>query len=117
NRTFRNIPSAAAASNAEAARLAAEEPGIAAIAGIQAAEGWGLQVVEQGIQDDPQNRTRFLALGPVANAPSGDDKSSLILAVPNRAGAVYVMLSPLAKHGVSMTRFESRPAQIGRAHV
>ncbi len=113
NRNFPNIPRAAAASNAEAALLAAEEPGIAAIAGIQAAEGWGLQVVHQGIQDDPQNRTRFLALGPVANAPSGNDKSSLILAVPNRAGAVYEMLSPLAKHGVSMTRFESRPARTG----
>ena len=113
NRNFPNVPRAAAASNAEAARLAAQEPGIAAIAGMQAAEGWGLHVVQQGIQDDPQNRTRFLALGAQANAPSGNDKSSFILAVPNRAGAVYEMLAPLAKHGVSMTRFESRPARTG----
>jgi chorismate mutase/prephenate dehydratase len=45
--------------------------------------------------------------------PSGQDQTSLVLAVPNKAGAVYHLLAPLAKHGVSMTRFESRPARIG----
>lgn len=103
----------AASSNAEAARLAAEDPTIAAIAGVQAAQAWALKAVHEGIQDDPQNRTRFLALGTQMNAASGRDKSSLILAVPNRAGAVYEMLAPLARHGVSMTRFESRPARTG----
>lgn len=113
-RNLPNIPCDAASSNAEAARIASQDTQIAAIAGVQAAQAWSLQVVEEGIQDDPQNRTRFLALGAVANPPSGDDKSSLILAVPNRAGAVYEMLEPLAKHGVSMSRFESRPARTGQ---
>src|SRR5690625_22548 len=109
-----NIPQDAASSNAEAARMAAEDPGVAAIAGRQAAEQWGLERVSEGIQDESQNRTRFLALGTDPNPPSGRDKSSLILAVPNRAGAVYEMLAPLARHGVSMTRFESRPARTGQ---
>uniref|UniRef100_UPI00333ED1D6 prephenate dehydratase n=1 Tax=Castellaniella defragrans TaxID=75697 RepID=UPI00333ED1D6 len=102
------------ASNAEAARLAAEDASRAAIAGDTAAAAWGLSVVVSGIQDDPQNQTRFLAIGPADAGPTGRDKTSIILAVPNRAGAVYEMLAPLAAHGVSMTRFESRPARTGQ---
>ena len=101
------------ASNAEAARLAAADPTSAAIAGENAASLYGLQIAAEHIQDDPQNRTRFVVLGNQATAPSGRDKTSLILSVPNKAGAVYHMLTPLAQHGVSMTRFESRPARLG----
>lgn len=103
-----------ASSNAEAARLAAEHPSIAAIAGAPAAERWGLTIVAEGIQDDPHNRTRFLAIGHKPSGPSGEDKTSLILALPNQAGAVYNMLAPLAENEVSMTRFESRPARTGQ---
>ena len=111
-----NLPSLArdaAASNSEAARMASEDPSVAAIAGEIAAAPWGLQLVEAGIQDDAQNRTRFLAVGRIPTLPSGRDKTSLVLAVPNKAGAVYDMLAPLAENGVSMTRFESRPARTG----
>ncbi|MEQ4619143.1 MAG: prephenate dehydratase [Corticimicrobacter sp.] len=104
----------AAASNAEAARVAAADPTVAAIAGETAALAWNLHLVASGIQDDPQNRTRFFAIGNMDTLPSGKDKTSLILALPNRAGAVYDMLAPLAAHGVSMTRFESRPARTGQ---
>ncbi len=104
----------AASSNAEAARLAAQDPTVAAIAGAVAAEAWGLKVVESGIQDDPHNRTRFLAVGTQDTLASGQDKTSLILAVPNRAGAVYEMLAPMAENGVSMSRLESRPARTGQ---
>lgn len=102
-----------AASNAEAARIAAADPTVAAIASETAARTWGLKVVSEGIQDDPHNRTRFLAVGNIETLPSGHDKTSLILAVPNQAGAVYKMLAPLSENGVSMTRFESRPARNG----
>lgn len=102
------------ASNAEAARLAALDPAIAAIAGEAAAQTWELTAVASGIQDDPQNQTRFLAIGATDTLSSGRDKTSIILAVPNRSGAVYEMLAPLAAHGVSMTRFESRPARTGQ---
>jgi chorismate mutase / prephenate dehydratase len=101
------------ASNAEAARLASVDPTVAAIAGEAAATRYGLVAVAGHIQDDPANRTRFVALGRQHTQPSGRDKTSLILAVAHRAGAVHHMLAPLARHGVSMTRFESRPAKTG----
>jgi len=104
----------AISSNAEAARQASLDPTVAAIAGEPAARKWGLQLVAAGIQDDPHNRTRFVAIGHDETPPSGHDITSLILAVPNRAGAVYEMLQPLAENGVSMNRFESRPARTGQ---
>lgn len=108
--TLERVP---VASNAEAARQASLDPTAAAIAGDQAAVRYGLQTVAALIQDDANNRTRFVVLGRHASQRSGKDKTSLILSVANRAGAVYEMLAPLARHGVSMTRFESRPARTG----
>ncbi|MHB1667551.1 prephenate dehydratase [Thiomonas sp.] len=103
----------AVSSNAEGARLAAHDASLAAIAGEQAASQYALQVAAPRIQDEAQNRTRFIVLGGQPTQPSGHDRTSLILAVPNRAGAVFGMLKPLAAHGVSMSRFESRPARSG----
>jgi chorismate mutase/prephenate dehydratase len=100
-------------SNAEAARLAAEDSTVAAIAGDFAASRYGLRVVAGHVQDDPHNRTRFAVIGRHEAPASGKDQTSLILSVPNRPGAVYHMLAPLARHDVSMTRFESRPARLG----
>lgn len=102
-----------AASNAEAARLAAENPHSAAIAGSQAAALFGLQVLVENIEDDANNTTRFLVLGNQQVAPSGNDKTSLVMSTANRPGAVHDLLVPLAKHGVSMTKLESRPARSG----
>ncbi len=103
----------AVASNAEAAILASRDPSVAAIASEMAGEQYQLGVVQAHIQDDPHNRTRFAVIGSLETGPSGRDHTSIVLAVPNKAGAVYNLLAPLAKHGVSMTRFESRPARIG----
>jgi chorismate mutase/prephenate dehydratase len=108
-----NIERQAVASNAEAARLAGEDPTVAAIAGEIAGQKYNLQIVNAHIQDDPHNRTRFAVIGRLHTTPSGNDQTSLVLSVPNKAGAVYNLLAPLAKHGVSMTRFESRPARMG----
>jgi chorismate mutase/prephenate dehydratase len=103
----------AVTSNAEAARMAAQDPSIAAIAGDRAAEHYALHTISAMIQDDPHNRTRFVVMGGAPCAPSGTDQTSLILSVKNIPGAVFRMLEPLARHGVSMTRFESRPARSG----
>ncbi|HEV7814490.1 MAG TPA: prephenate dehydratase [Janthinobacterium sp.] len=113
NQHYPDIERRAVASNAEAARLAAEDPALAAIAGARAGEQYQLAVVQGHIQDDPNNRTRFAVVGRLHTAPSGEDKTSLVLAVPNKAGAVHRLLGSLARHGVSMTRFESRPARLG----
>lgn len=108
---YPKIAREAVASNAEAARLAQQDACIAAIAGDPAALAYGLQVTHARIQDDPRNRTRFVVIGRQQCLPSGHDQTSLILSVSNEAGAVYRMLAPLAEHGVSMCRFESRPAR------
>ena len=101
------------ASNAEAARLASENPHSAAIAGSQAAALFGLMILEENIEDDAGNTTRFLVLGNQQVEPSGNDKTSLVMSTANRPGAVHDLLVPLAKHGVSMTKLESRPARSG----
>jgi chorismate mutase/prephenate dehydratase len=108
-----NVERRAVASNAEAAVMASQDPAVAAIASEMAGEQYQLGVVQAHIQDDPHNRTRFAVIGHLHTNPSGLDHTSLVLAVPNKAGAVYNLLAPLATHGVSMTRFESRPARIG----
>jgi chorismate mutase/prephenate dehydratase len=113
NQTYPNIERQAVASNGEAARIAGEDLAAAAIAGEFAGQKYDLQVVKAHVQDDPHNRTRFAVIGRLHTTPSGKDQTSLVLSVPNKAGAVYTMLAPLAKHGVSMTRFESRPARMG----
>jgi len=107
------VPRIAVASNAEAARLAAAEPGAAAIAGENAGAIYGLATLAPHIEDEPNNTTRFWVLGRQQAAPSGNDQTSLVMSCPNRPGAVYELLEPLARHGVSMSRFESRPARTG----
>lgn len=113
NQHYPNIERQAVASNGEAARLASADPAVAAIAGEIAGQQYNLQVVKAHVQDDPHNRTRFAVIGRLQTAPSNRDQTSLVLSVPNKAGAVYKLLAPLAAHGVSMTRFESRPARMG----
>ena len=107
-----------ASSNAEGARLASLDPTLAGIASERAASEFGLHLVARAIQDDPNNRTRFAVVAHPqqhpAPRPSGHDCTSLVVSVPNQPGAVHDLLVPLKKHGVSMTRFESRPARSGQ---
>ena len=108
---YPNIEQKPVSSNAQGARMAQESDAIACIAGDSAAMMYELQKVAVGIQDDANNRTRFVVLGKQVCSPSPADKTSLILAAPNKAGSVFELIEPLARHGVSMVRFESRPAK------
>ena len=101
------------ASNAEAARRAAEDVDSAAIAGAAAAAHYGLSVLASSIEDDPNNTTRFIVIGAEEVAASGQDKTSFVMASQNRPGAIFDLLEPLARHQVSMTRLESRPSRTG----
>ena len=105
-------------SNAEGARLATTNPAWAGLASEHAAAQFGLHIAAHAIQDDAYNRTRFaiICLPQTVGTPppSGNDCTSLIVSVPNRPGAVHDLLVPLKVHGVSMTRFESRPARTGQ---
>jgi len=113
-----NAERRAVSSNAEGARLCAAHPTWASVAGERAAAQFGLHIVAHAIQDEAYNRTRFaviclpqtLAMPPA----SSKDCTSLVVSVPNRPGAVHDLLVPLKNNGVSMTRFESRPAKSGQ---
>lgn len=100
-------------SNAEAARLAANEEGAAAIGGEAAAALYELNVLNASIEDDPRNTTRFLVLSTHDAERSGQDRTSFICSAPNRPGTVHQLLEPLAKHGVSMSKLQSRPSRNG----
>ena len=100
------------ASNAEAARMAAEAD-TAAIAGRSAAELYGLPVLAANIEDEPNNTTRFAVISRQEVPPSGNDKTSLVMSIRNVPGAIHELLTPLARCGVSMTRLESRPSRTG----
>ena len=101
------------ASNAEAARLAGKDKGSCAIAGEMAAERYGLNILAKNIEDEPNNTTRFWILGVHDAAPSGKDKTSLVMSSKNVPGAVHQLLTPLARYGVSMSKLESRPSRAG----
>jgi chorismate mutase/prephenate dehydratase len=101
-------------SNAEAARRARVADDCAAIAGETAGYVYGLKVIAGPIEDRQDNTTRFLVIGREFFTPSGHDRTSLLVYVRDQPGALYNVLSPFAKHGVSMNRIESRPAHSGR---
>ena len=100
-------------SNGEAARLASEEPEAAAIAGKMAAELYGVPVRYPHIEDDGNNTTRFLVIGQQASGISGCDKTTILVSSQNRPGLLYQLLEPIGRHGINMTRIESRPSRRG----
>jgi len=110
----RHLPDAervSVVSNSDGARRAAAEADAATLGSEAAAELYGLVVVEARIEDEASNTTRFLVLGQTDAAPSGCDKTSLVMGAKNQPGAVVKLLQPLADAGISMSKLESRPAR------
>ncbi len=106
------IDKVSVSSNGEAARLASQQKGVAAIAGKTAAELYGLQVLAEGIEDSPDNTTRFLLISRAAGTQrSGRDKTSIIFFVRNEPGTLLRALEPFHRFGVNLTKLESRPSR------
>jgi len=118
NKHLPDVERRAVSSNAEGARLAATNPAWAALGSERASALFGLHIVAHAVQDEAYNRTRFAVIclpQTMATPPAtGRDCTSLIVSVPNKPGAMHDLLMPLKRHGVSMTRLESRPARTGQ---
>ncbi len=101
-------------SNAAAAEMASKEPSTSAIASNKTAEIYDINIVEKGINDQPDNQTRFIAIGKFETQPTGDDKTSLVCVIKDKPGALHELLGVLAGNDISMTRLESQPYKAGQ---
>jgi len=98
-------------SNARSAELAAKEKGAAAIGGSLAADKYKLRILEQDIQDNAANATRFLVLGRTCSPPTGDDRTSLMISVADKAGALHQAIAAFRRYKINLTKIESRPSK------
>lgn len=96
-------------STAQAAKLAGGEERSAAIATELAASIYGLDIIAERIEDRSDNCTRFLVIGQAESPPTGEDKTSILFSIKDKVGALYEMLLPFAKHGINLSKIESRP--------
>jgi chorismate mutase/prephenate dehydratase len=111
DRHFPGLERLEAASTTQAAQAAAADPRLAVVADKAAGEAYGLKLVAKNIQDKSDNTTRFLVIGRTLSQPSGHDKTSLMLSLRDRVGALASMLKPFQKHRLSLTSIESRPSR------
>jgi chorismate mutase/prephenate dehydratase len=98
-------------STADAADRAAREPRAAAIASRIAAHGRNLPIRAESIEDEKQNYTRFLVVGRQMVRPTGADKTSLIVTLKDKPGALHELLTPIREAELTLTRIESRPSR------
>ena len=98
-------------STTRAAELASKEEAAAALAGVMAAEVYGLNILEAGVQDSPNNTTRFLIIGPNSCPPTGDDKTSVMFSVQDKPGALFSALEPFQELRINLSKIESRPSK------
>ena len=110
---YSGVERVAVSSNGEAARIAAREPGVAAIAGSTAAQLYGLQVVAKNIEDTEDNTTRFLVLShQQLPGRSPREKTSIVIWTPDAPGTLFKALEPFQRHGISLSKLESRPSRV-----
>tara|TARA_R110000782_G_scaffold128176_4_gene219796 strand:- start:1007 stop:2104 length:1098 start_codon:yes stop_codon:yes gene_type:complete len=111
---YPNVERVAVASNAEAAKRVKGEWNSAAIAGDMACELYGLSKIAEKIEDRPDNSTRFLIIGSQMVPPTGDDKTSVIVSMRNKPGALHHLLQPFHNNGIDLSRIETRPSRSGK---
>ena len=105
------MPLSEVPSTARAAELCADDPTAAAIASDLAGQLYNLKVLKSRIEDNINNFTRFLVLSQKPPEHTGKDKTSIMLSVKDKVGALYELLRPFASHGINMTKIESRPSR------
>src|SRR5262249_34884764 len=98
-------------STPRAAELAAQEPNAGALVGAMAAEAHGLQILERSVQDNPNNTTRFLVVGPQTSARTGEDRTSLMFSLQDKPGALFSAIEPFKRLKINMSKIESRPSK------
>lgn len=98
-------------STAKGATMCEGFPTSAAIASSLAAKEYGLNIIAEGIEDNPHNRTRFLVVGYSKPEPSGKDKTSVVFSVPHKSGSLYHALKVFDSEGINLTMIESRPTK------
>lgn len=109
---YPDVEKVSVSSNAEAAKIAAEEIGVAAIAGETAAEIYKLKVLARDIEDIHDNTTRFWVLSQEHKvSATGGDKTSIIISTHNESGTLLKALEPFQRFGVSLSKVESRPSR------
>jgi chorismate mutase/prephenate dehydratase len=104
-----DVPLVDVGSTALAAQMVLEDESAAAIASEMAASLYGLQVVKERIEDNPNNFTRFLVIGQKTPERSGRDKTSLMFSIKDQPGILYRMLEPFSKRAINLSKIESRP--------
>jgi chorismate mutase / prephenate dehydratase len=110
-RTLPNVELVEVGSTPRAAELAASDPNGGCLVGRMAAEEYGLPVLEQSVQDNPNNTTRFLVLSQAPSQPTGDDRTSLMFCIRDEPGALFHALEPFSRLRISMSKIESRPSK------
>ncbi len=110
-RTLPNVELIEVGSTPRAAELAASEPNSGCLVARMAAEEFSLPIIEQSVQDNPNNTTRFLVLGQKPSPATGDDRTSLMFCVRDEPGALFKALEPFNRLRISMSKIESRPSK------
>src|SRR5450759_373371 len=111
-KNFREIEIRSDLSTSHAAKLASASKEIAAIASAESAKMYGLKILDENIQDVPENFTRFIVIGKSTPAPTGNDKTSIIVYLEkNKPGALYEILGEFASKNIDLTKIESRPTK------
>ncbi len=100
-----------AASTSKAAEMAAQQPGVAAIGSTLAGELYGLHVLFENIEDDPDNETRFFVIGREVARRSGDDKTAIMFTTAHKPGALAEVLDVFKENGINLTDIEKRPSK------
>lgn len=111
DKNYSEIPLKAVSSNGMGAKMAAEEEGVACVAGSMAAELYDLTMLAENIEDRDNNTTRFLIIGRDEIPPSGADKTSIIVSTRNESGALYHLLKPFYDSRINLTRLDTRPSK------